>query len=41
VRWYDSGRATKVSPHSERYWIRTAREPDEVGGAMRGMQNVA
>ena len=41
VRWYDSGHATTVNPDPERHWIRPARQPHEVGRAMRGMRDAA
>jgi hypothetical protein len=41
VRWYEDGRASKINPDPERYWIRAMWDTGEVGMAMRGIRSVA
>jgi hypothetical protein len=41
VRWYEDGRASKINPNPERYWIRSQVDVHEVGTAMRGIRSVA
>jgi len=41
VRWYDDGRASRIQPDPERFWIRPQSDAHEVGTAMRGIRSVA
>jgi hypothetical protein len=41
IRWYEDGRATKINPDPERFWIRSQLDVHEVGTAMQGSRSVA
>jgi len=41
VRWIEDGRASKISPDPERFWIRPQLDYNEVGAAMRVIRSVA